>query len=104
MSPSTAEVLREGMTALRKLPALMEPGSLEERKEFMHAFIAGLTVHPDEQRLDIQMRKIPAAVLPQPGNSSVGVVAGARYATLQTNLLARSVPLRGQEIVVPRAA
>ncbi len=82
----------------------MESGSLEEKKEFMRAFIAGVTVHPDEERLEVQMRKIPATVLPQPGNSSVGVVAGARYDRVQQNLVALSVPLRGQDLVVPRAA
>ena len=57
----------------------MESCSLEERKEFIRAFIAGLTVHPDDRHLDIQMRKIPAGVLAQPGNSSVGLVAGTGF-------------------------
>ena len=54
----------------------MEFGSLEERKEFIRAFVAGVTVHPEERRLEVRIRKIPAAMLPQPG-SSVGLVAGA---------------------------
>ena len=62
----------------------MESASLEERKEFVNAFIAGITVHPDDHRLDILMRIIPAAVLPQPGNSSVGLVAGAGLELGQT--------------------
>ena len=72
-------VLKQGLVALDDLPRLMASGSLEERKEFMHAFVAGITVHPDEERLDVLMRKIPAMALPQPGDSSVGMVAGAGF-------------------------
>ena len=68
-------VLRAGIASLQKLPALMESASLEERKEFVHALIAGMTVHPDGHRLDILMRNIPSGLLRQPGNSSVGMVA-----------------------------
>ena len=78
--PIDAEVvLRHGMTALRDLPRLLESGSLEERKEFVRAFVAGVKVYPDEERLEVQMRKIPASVVPKPGFSSVGMVAGAGF-------------------------
>ena len=77
-------VLKQGLVALDDLPRLMASGSLEERKEFMHAFVAGITVHPDEERLDVLMRKIPATALPQPGDSSVGMVAGAGLESGQT--------------------
>ena len=78
--PIDAEaILRHGMAALSNLPRLIESGSLEERKEFVRTFIAGVKVYPDEERLEVQMRKIPASVLPKPGNSSVGVVAGAGF-------------------------
>ena len=48
-------------------------------------FVTGVTVEPDEKRLTIEIRKLPAARdLSPPGEkSSVGVVAGARYDTLQ---------------------
>ncbi len=72
-------LLRHGMAALGDLPRLMESGSLEERKEFVRAFVAGVKVYPDEERLEVQMRKIPASVVPKPGFSSVGVVAGAGF-------------------------
>ena len=72
----------------------MEVGSLEERKEFIRAFIAGITVHPDEQRLEVQMRKLPATALPKPGDSSVGVVAGAGFERVQTATFPVVVPLR----------
>ena len=72
-------VLRHGMVALRDLAHLLESGSLEERKEFVRAFIAGVKVYPDEERLEVQMRKIPASVVPKPGFSSVGMVAGAGF-------------------------
>ena len=55
-----------------------ESSSLEERKEFVNAFIAGITIHPDGQRLDLQMRKIPAGILRQPGLSSVRIGSGGR--------------------------
>jgi site-specific DNA recombinase len=71
-------VLRQGMASLRDLPRVMEFGSLEERKEFIRAFVTGITVHPEQRRLEVRIRKIPAALLPQPG-SSVGLVAGAGF-------------------------
>ncbi len=77
-----AAVLRDGMAALRDLPGLLESAHLEERKQLVNAFIAGVTVQPDERRLDLQVRALP--VLDH--NSSVGVVAGARYEPLQMNL------------------
>ncbi len=78
--PIDAEaVIRHGMASLRDLPRLLESGSLEERKEFVRAFVAGVMVYPDEERLEVQMRKIPASVLPKLGFSSVGVVAGAGF-------------------------
>jgi hypothetical protein len=97
-------VLKQGLVALDDLPRLMASGSLEERKEFMHAFVAGITVHPDEERLDVLMRKIPAMALPRPGDSSVGMVAGAGFEPVQKNLIVQNVRLRGQGIVVPMAA
>jgi hypothetical protein len=47
-------------------------------------FIAGITVHPDEERLDLLMRKLPTTALPQPGDSSVGMAAGAGLESGQT--------------------
>ena len=58
---------------------LLASGSLEESKEFVRAFLAGIKVYPDEERLEVHMRKIPASVLPKPGYSSVGMVAGAGF-------------------------
>ena len=75
-------VLREGLTSLQELPRLMESVSLEERKQFVHAFITGVTVQPDHGRLDLQVRTLPILN----GDSSVGMVAGAHYEPLQMNL------------------
>jgi DNA invertase Pin-like site-specific DNA recombinase len=69
-------VLQDGLASLANLPRLMESASLEERKEFVHAFIGGVTVRPDEARLDIQVKAIPVLGT---ANSSVGVVAGAGF-------------------------
>ena len=60
----------------------MESASLEERKEFIGAFITGVTVRPDEARLDVTVSRIPCLAR----DSSVGVVAGARDEPLQTRL------------------
>jgi hypothetical protein len=54
----------------------LESGRIEERKEFMRAFIEGIIVQPDKLRLDLQIRKIPAL---EPGNSTCLMVARARY-------------------------
>jgi len=59
----------------------------------MHLFVAGIMVHPDEERLDVLMRKIPATALPQPGDSSVGMVAGAGLAWMQQYVVKRIIPL-----------
>ncbi len=53
----------------------MDSASLEERKQFVHAFIAGVVVQPDENRLDLRVRPLPVL----DANLSVGVVAGAGF-------------------------
>ena len=63
-------------TTLGNLPRLMESRSLEEREEFVRAFIAGMKVYPDDELLVVQIRKVPTTVMPQPGNSSVELVEG----------------------------
>jgi hypothetical protein len=55
---------------------------LEERKEFVRAFISGVTVRPDEARLDLVVNQLPSLN----GNSSVGLVAGARYEPVQIEM------------------
>ena len=67
------------MAALRDLPRLLESGSLEERKEFVRAFVGGVTVMPGEARLELQMRRFPATALPRPANSTCRMVAGAGF-------------------------
>ena len=69
--------------ALRDLPRRMESGNLEERKEFIRAFIAGVTVVPEKARLDLQVRTLPAVL---DADSTCLMVAGARYEPLQMNL------------------
>jgi hypothetical protein len=75
-------VLRDGLASLRDLPRLLESASLEERKQFVNAFISRVTVQPDERRLDLEVRTLPVLY----PNSSVGVVAGARYEPVQMTL------------------
>ena len=79
-------VLRGGLASLRDLPRLMESGSLEDRKEFVRAFVGGVSVIPGEARLDVQMRTLPTVGSLLPANSTCGLVAGARYEQVQMNL------------------
>ena len=79
-------VLRGGLASLRDLPRLMESGSLEDRKEFVRAFVGGVSVVPGDARLDIQMHTLPAVGSLLPANSTCGLVAGARYVPLQMKL------------------
>jgi len=82
--PIDAEaVLRSRLASLRELPLLLESGSLEDRKEFVRAFVGGVRVVPDEARLDVQMRALPAL---SDANSTCGLVAGARYEPLQIEM------------------
>ena len=46
----------------------MESGSLEERKEFIRAFIDGIMVKADESRLVVYMKKLPTTKKPWPGD------------------------------------
>lgn len=60
-----------------------ETAYIEGRKEFVRAFIGGITVRPDTGMLDLPMKKLPARV---PGNSTCEMVAGARYEPLQIEM------------------
>jgi hypothetical protein len=65
-----------GAVAARTSAARSKNGA---RKEFVRAFISGITVRPDEARLDLVVNKLPGPN----SNLSVRVVAGARYVPLQ---------------------
>ena len=85
--PINAEaVLRDGLASLRDLPRLMESASMEDRKEFVRAFVAGVSVVPGDARLDVQMRTLPAVGALGSANSTCGLVAGARYVPVQMKL------------------
>jgi hypothetical protein len=60
--------------------------SLEDRKEFVRAFVDSVSVVPGEARLDVRMRTLPALGALLPANSTCGLVAGARYVPLQVKL------------------
>ena len=49
----------DGLAALNDLPRLLETANIEGRKEFVRAFIGGITVRPDTGVLDLQMKKLP---------------------------------------------
>ena len=52
----------------------------------MRAFVGGVSVVPDEARLDIQMRTLPAVGVLRHSNSACELVAGARYEPVQIEL------------------
>jgi hypothetical protein len=60
--------------------------SLEIRKEFVRAFVGGVSVVPDEARLELRMRTLPTVGARQPANSTCGLVAGARFVPLQIEM------------------
>jgi hypothetical protein len=79
-------VLRDGLAALQDFPRLLAAGSLEERKELVHAFYNGVTVHPDENRLDLMVRPIPVLADHSPFstvNDARGLVSLATAGSLQ---------------------
>ena len=63
-----------------------DDGSMEDRKEFVRAFVGGVSVVPGEARLDVQMRTLPAVGVLRHSNSACGLVAGARFVPLQMKL------------------
>ena len=85
--PIDAEaVLESGLASLSRLPSLLESGSLEDRKEFVRAFVGSVSVVPGEARVDVQMHTLPAVGALRPANSTCGLVAGARYVPVQLKL------------------
>ncbi len=76
-------VVRDGLAALHDLPKMLATANIEGRKEFVRAFIGGITVRPDTAVLDVQMRQLPAL---GDANSTCQRVAGARYEQVQMNL------------------
>jgi hypothetical protein len=77
---------RSGLALLHELPRLMGSASLEDRKEFVRAFVRGVSVVPGEARLDVRMHTLPAVGSLLPANSTCGLVAGARYVPVQMDL------------------
>ena len=73
---------------------------MEDRKEFVRAFVGGVSVVPGEARLDIQMRTLPAVGVLRHSNSACGLVAGARYEPVQIEMRPLDRYLAG----LPRAA
>jgi len=68
--------VRNGLAALNDLPRRLQSANIEGRKEFVRAFIGGITIRPDTGVLDVQMKELPALAT---GNSTCEMVAGARY-------------------------
>src|SRR3989442_9801052 len=98
------EVVSHGKKALGELPRLMDSGSLEERKEFIQSLVERIVVRPDEGRLEVYMKKLPATVYPQPGVFAVAVVAGARSDRVQMGVFTVALPLEEHGLVAGVAA
>jgi hypothetical protein len=73
-------ILCDGLAGIADPPRLMQSANVEERKLAVNAFIAGITVRPDEARLDLPVR--PLRVIGAT-DSTVRLVAGARYERVQ---------------------
>jgi len=71
------------LAALNDLPRLLATANIEGRKEFVRAFIGGMTIRPDTAVLDVQMKKFPAL---GKENFTCEMVAGARYEPVQIEL------------------
>ena len=69
---------------VRPAPPMESPNQVEGKKP-MRALIAGVTVCPDDERLEVEIRTIPAPVILQPGSSSFGLVAGGQSDHVQRN-------------------
>jgi hypothetical protein len=60
-------VLVQGLKKVQDLPRRMKSSRLEDKKAFVHDFIDGITVLPEERRLEVRTRRIPASLVPRPG-------------------------------------
>ncbi len=69
-------VLKAGLELIGDLPRLLQHGTLEERKQFVRAFVTGVTVLPDAAEIEVQIRKFPVLGT---GNSACQMVAGAGF-------------------------
>ena len=69
--------------ALSDLSRVAENGSLEERKEFVRGFLAGMKIDPDSDKGTLLWWKLPRAALSGDPDSSVGMVPGGRSELLQ---------------------
>ena len=63
-----------------------QEASLEDRKEFVRAFVSGVSVAPGDALLEVPTRTLPAVGVLRPPNFTCGLVAGARYEPLQIDL------------------
>jgi hypothetical protein len=55
----------------------MESSSLEDRKEFVRAFVGGVSVVPGEARLDVRMRTLPLCTITDRDEAPESVLGGA---------------------------
>ena len=68
------------MGVMSDLPRLLKVAEREERKEFVRSFVEGITIHPDEPRIEARVRRLPTF---GKKDSTCELVAGVRYEPLQ---------------------
>jgi DNA invertase Pin-like site-specific DNA recombinase len=86
-------VVRGGLAALQDLPRMLENANIEARKEFVRAFIGGITIRPESGVLDLQMKTLPSL---GDARSTCQRVAGARYVPLQIEMRPLNFYVAGQ--------
>jgi hypothetical protein len=70
-----AEQVVQGISGFK---ALLQQGTLEEKKELVRAFVEKLELNPDTGKGVLYIRQFPASIA-KTGNASFNMVAGARY-------------------------
>jgi len=79
-------LVSDAVGSLSRFQEVMEQGSLEEKKEFLRAFVGRIKIFPGKGRGTVEYFKIPDLARLLAGKSSFNLVAGVRLEALQKNL------------------
>jgi len=98
-------LVSESVGSLSRFQQVMEQGRLEEKKEFLRAFVGRIRIYPGKGRGTVEYYKIPDLERLPVGKSSFKLVAGVRYEALQKKILALPEPFAmGRRGCLPLAA
>ena len=78
---TTAELAEQMLASLAGFEELLEQGTVEERKEFVRAFVQELEIDPDRGRGVLHIRRFPKVGIMGTGERSWVLVPGARFDT-----------------------